>query len=374
VKKLFILISSLIFLFNINCNAKSIEQLKQEAINIKQESEQTNLKISQSKEEKTQTQKEIDNLDKELIQESSELDKITNDLEIIKQELKNNAQDLDKAKQKKIVQYELYKQRILFLYENGQNSYLKIIFDANNFADLLKRAEYMSYIIKYDLNLLNNLCETERLIEKKLEEIKAKEIKLKNLITQEKIRKENLEAKLKSKSELINQIDLDIKKYEQKLKELEKSSISIEQLINNAQSNINNKYTGGKLEWPVPGRSLISSGYGSRNNPISNRSEFHTGIDIPAPTGTRVVAAESGLVINSGNINGYGLTIIINHGNGLSTLYAHNSKLIAQVGDNIKRGDLIALVGSTGYSTGPHSHFEVRLNGKHTSPWNYLSK
>ena len=120
--------------------------------------------------------------------------------------------------------------------------------------------------------------------------------------------------------------------------------------------------------WPVPGYFTVTSGYGNRRHPFSGRQEFHTGIDIGARSGANVVAAESGMVTMSGWHGGYGQTIVIDHGNGLSTLYAHNSALLAREGQWVNRGDVIARVGSTGISTGPHLHFEIRQNGRHFNP------
>ena len=131
-------------------------------------------------------------------------------------------------------------------------------------------------------------------------------------------------------------------------------------------------YTGGQFAWPVPGRSYISSGYGYRNRPIGSGREFHTGYDIPAPTGSNIVAAADGTVITAGYVNGFGYTVMINHGGGLVTLYGHNSKLNVSVGQQVTKGQVVAKCGSTGNSTGPHCHFEVRKNGKHTSPAPYL--
>ena len=135
-----------------------------------------------------------------------------------------------------------------------------------------------------------------------------------------------------------------------------------------------NTYTGGELEWPVTGRYYVSSDYVGRISPVGNGYEFHTGIDIPAPAGYEISAAEDGIVTTAGWINGYGNTVIINHGGGLSTLYGHNSEITVNQGDKIKRGDTVALCGSTGYATGSHCHFEVRISGEHTNPWEYLKR
>ena len=153
--------------------------------------------------------------------------------------------------------------------------------------------------------------------------------------------------------------------------------IAINQLLAEQSSSKSSfVYTGGQLNWPVPSRapssSSLSSGYVTRDRPIGNGSEFHTGYDIPASYGSAVVAAEAGTVIYAGWMSGYGNTVMINHGGGLVTLYGHNSSLTFSKGDTVTRGQQVAKIGSTGNSTGNHCHFEVRVNGSHTSPEPYL--
>ncbi len=138
------------------------------------------------------------------------------------------------------------------------------------------------------------------------------------------------------------------------------------------------EYNGGPFAWPVPGATRVSSEYGWRIHPIQGTRKFHTGIDIPAATGTPITAAADGTVVFAGWKGGYGNALIISHGGGLYTLYGHCISLTASNGDEVKKGQKVALAGSTGNSTGPHLHFEVRkgtsMNAAHTTPWDYLKK
>lgn len=158
---------------------------------------------------------------------------------------------------------------------------------------------------------------------------------------------------------------------------VEDRKIQAKGYIGEKQNSQTGMYNGGKFAWPVPGNTRISSPYGWRQCPFHGR-EFHSGIDIPAPMGTSVVAAANGKVVSSGYQGSYGNCVIISHGNGLFTLYGHNSSLKVRNGEKVKKGQPIAGVGSTGSSTGNHLHFEVRKggnsHGNHSSPWDYLKK
>jgi murein DD-endopeptidase MepM/ murein hydrolase activator NlpD len=153
--------------------------------------------------------------------------------------------------------------------------------------------------------------------------------------------------------------------------ELEATSRELVSII--AQLEAEQKGTGGgtgTFIWPTAGP--ITSYYGLRLHPILGTYRMHYGLDIGAPYGQSIYAADSGVVIFANWMGGYGLTLIIDHGDGLSTLYAHTSDILVNVGDAVNQGQVVAKVGSTGYSTGPHLHFEVRVNGEPQNPLNYL--
>ena len=144
-----------------------------------------------------------------------------------------------------------------------------------------------------------------------------------------------------------------------------------------ASSSNNSEYTGGSMTWPLPGYYSITSPFGNRLHPILKVYKMHTGVDIAGAgcNGKNVVATADGKVIHAGWISGYGNTVMIDHGGGIVTLYAHSQKLLVKKGDTVTRGQAIMLVGSTGYATGPHLHFEVRVNGKYVNPVDgYISK
>ena len=132
-------------------------------------------------------------------------------------------------------------------------------------------------------------------------------------------------------------------------------------------------YIGGIMAWPVPGYTRITSNYGMRTHPITGVYKLHTGVDIGAPMGANFIAVTDGIVVKAEYNSAYGKMVVIDHGGGISTLYAHGSEILVEVGQTVKRGESVLKVGSTGYSTGPHAHFEVRINGVVTNPIEYIT-
>lgn len=279
------------------------------------------------------------------------------------------------------------------MYENGSVGYIQVILDSQNFSDFLKRVEYINRLMEYDRNVLTEYQNTEQMISDKVVEISEQKEEIEDLTDQQKAKKRTLDENIVLKNNLVKQLSSEEATYMQQIKDLEEADKDVTALINKAQqeaaarkaaqqapkttgASSNKVYSsaGGQFAYPVPAYGLrVNSPYGYRSSPISGKSEFHTGVDLKATMGTDIVAAEAGTVIFSGNKGGYGKTIIIDHGNGISTLYAHNSQLVVSVGQTVQRGQVVSKAGTTGYSTGVHLHFEVRINGKHTNPLPYIS-
>ena len=367
-------------------DAKTLSELQKEQSELKAKQQETQNALNENKQQQENISAEIESLDKTVAEAQAALDEIQTQLNDVTARLAESEVQLKEATDKKEAQLESFEGRIKFLHENGSIGYLQIILSAESFTDFLTRMQYVNDIMNYDNNLLSELQTTENEIEKKTAEIAEDKAKVEVLVAEQKAKTEEYNTKLAEKQATYNQYKLDAAAYEQELASWEKASEEVESLIAQAtaaasrrssatssgSSSGNVTYTGGQFAWPVPGRSYISSGYGYRARPIGSGSEFHTGYDIPASYGADIVAAEAGTVIYASYMNGYGYTVMIDHGGGLVTLYGHNSKLTVSKGDTVSRGQTIAKAGSTGNSTGNHCHFEVRKNGSHTSPQPYL--
>jgi murein DD-endopeptidase MepM/ murein hydrolase activator NlpD len=337
--------------------------------------------LSQAKNNLSAAKNELSSLDRQLNEATKEINVLNDRLAETGQLINTTNTELDAARSKREKQYSTYKKRVRFMYENGSTGYLDVVLRASDVSDFLNRVEYVNRIVQYDKNLVKDLAATEALINDKLEEVKRAEREQQFMKRQQEERRAELASMVNSKTRMIQQLAAEESKAQQELNDLEAESRRIEALIRAEearQAASKNPpapvYKGGKLGWPLPSSGRISSGFIHRKNPVTGKAEFHKGIDIPAPYGSDIVAAEGGTVISAttGYGGGYGNHLVISHGNGLSTLYGHCSSLVAKQGQTVKKGQVIAKVGSTGNSTGNHLHFEVRVNGTPTDPMPYV--
>lgn len=274
-------------------------------------------------------------------------------------------------------QLALFQERMVVLYVNSRtNAGIDELSNSANFDEMFKKAHMMQMISKFDQDLMKSLEDKQA----EIEELKAAKKR------EEETAYEQLEASLKAIEELevsraeaeskIAKSQQSIAAWEKAEDELEKEARELTEIIKRASST-GTKYTGGVMTWPTPGYYGISSPFGYRIHPILKYRKFHGGVDINAPMGATIVAASAGTVIWSGwRSGGSGNTIIIDHGGGVTTLYLHikSGGLLVKEGQKVKAGQTIAKVGSTGLSTGPHLHFEVRINGERQDPMKYISK
>ncbi len=358
---------------------EATSSLNSQKNNINQQIKDAEQQVEVAKQEKSAVMAEIDAAEAEVAKANQELDAINAQVSQVKWDLAEAEKAYDEATVKRDNQYESLKDRVSYMYEYGDVGYTQVLLEAESVGDFFKRVEYVNSIIKHDKEILASLEETQQQIDDEIQVISQKKLEAETLQAQQKAKTSELEQKQANKERALAKINEDIEAQQDIIYSLEKENEQIEAMIRAAQSSSSSSgksgaytYTGGQLGWPAPEYKYMSSDYEHRVNPISGRDEWHTGIDLPTPYGSAINAAEAGVVITAGYVNGYGYTVIIDHGGGLSTLYGHNSSLEVSVGDTVTRGQRIANAGSTGNSTGNHCHFEVRVNGKHTDPKPYL--
>lgn len=293
--------------------------------------------------------------------------------------------ELEEAIQDQERQYEAMKERIKFMYEKGDNLYMELIFSSQSFGDMLNKAEYIEMLSSYDRKMLDRYVETRELIElykQQLEEerayledakagVESEEASLNSLIDEKKVAIEQVSNDIDNKEAAIAEYEAYIKEQNETIAMLEKV-VAEEKAKLAEESRI--RYDGGMFQWPAPSYTAISSDYGNRQHPTLGVERFHNGLDMAAPGGSPILAAYDGKVVAADYSGSMGNYLMVDHGDGLYTIYMHASALYASKGDFVVKGQNIAAVGSTGRSTCNHLHFSVRLNGSYVSPWNYLSK
>ena len=300
-------------------------------------------------------------------------------------------------------QYDIMKKRIRYMYENGESDYFDIILGSKSVEDLLNQGEYMAKISDYDNTLLDRYKEAKRIAkEKKVEkeeklaelnmtlaELEIKKAENERLAQAKGVQMEKFAALIKEAGNKISEYDLEIGKKEQYIDQLIAAAEKAERerrereareaaarLANQANQTgqiVTGKASAAGMIWPMPSSSRITSGFGYRSEVMYGSGTFHNGIDIAVNAGTPIIAAKAGRVIGAGYHYSMGNHVIIDHGGGVYTVYMHASRLLVSVGQEVSRGQTIALVGSTGMSTGPHLHFSVKINGAYVNPLKYVS-
>lgn len=278
-------------------------------------------------------------------------------------------------------QYAAMKLRIRYLYEHGNYSFMDALAGSASFGDMLNRSTLASMIQKYDNDLLEQYRNSLTAIAEKEEYISGRQEELARVTAALEEERGIANQLIEDKSEELKLYNNNIasagnliKFYEEEEKRQEEEIAAAESAYADDEmyASLPSDYTGGKFLWPAPGHYQITSKFGYRIHPLTGTRRLHAGIDIAVPTGCGIYAGADGVVAVATYSSSAGNYVLINHGGGFSTVYMHNSKLLVSVGQQVKRGQKIALSGSTGWSTGPHCHFGVRKSGKYVNPIPYL--
>ncbi len=311
----------------------------------------------------------------------AELDEATRKLQAIKKEqdqvnlqIKQLQEEIQKAEVQLRARQAILNKRVRVIYMHGQLSYIEVILGANSFSDFANRLELLKRIIRSDFNLIQEIQQRKAAIEAKKVEIEKEKARLDELASQA----QKVQDKVKVKKAEQQRVLAHARTQQDAAKQMEADLIArsneIRQIIQSRmQQNSGSDqivHGSGTFIWPCNGP--ITSPFGYRTHPIFGTTIYHSGIDIGVDYNTPIHAADGGTVILAGWCGGYGNAVIIDHGNGLQTLYGHNTSVAVSEGQTVSQGQVIAYSGSTGYSTGPHCHFEVRRNGEAVDPMGYL--
>ena len=328
-------------------------------------------------EQKSEALDEIRKLNDSISESEDKLDDLKEELSSLNKEISKLKTELEETQKKYDAQEELLKARISAQYEAGETTFLDVLLNSSSFSDFLSNYFLVSEILENDSDLLTSIDNQKTKIEndKKSVEDKQKEVKTKKaeqekaqvLLNNQKAQKQNKVNSLNAEEKkLSSQID----EYNKALQQLEAAAKSASKA-----SASNTKYVGGKMLWPCPSSTRITSTFGGRASPGGIGSTNHKGIDIGASSGAAIVAALDGKVVYTGFNTARGNYVMIDHGGGIITLYQHglNGSIKVSSGQNVSKGQTIMSVGSTGYSTGPHLHFEVWENGTPVNPIKYVT-
>ena len=337
--------------------------------------------------EKSDLESYVTKLDANLMSIEAKIEELKSLISDKEEEIEKTTTELDAAQKKEDEQYEAMKARIKFLYEKGDVFYAELLFSSKSFGDFINKADYVEQLSNYDSTMLEEFKQNREFIFTCKEELEAEEDLLQEAKAKVDEEQKNLEGLISTKEQEINKYEGDISNKEQAIKEYEEdiaaqtatiqaleAAVAEEKRKLEAENGTAITYDGGMFKWPAPSYTRVSDDYGTRIHPILGVEQFHNGVDLAAPGGSPILAAYDGEVVAADYNGSMGNYIMINHGDGLYTIYMHASALYVSKGQTVARGDKIAAVGSTGRSTGNHLHFSVRKNGSYVSPWNYLSK
>ena len=325
--------------------------------------------------ELTDTLKQIDNLDQKIETYQDQVDELNGKLETLQNQIKIAEEKLTNLENNYKIQRKTFQNRIVAQYEAGDVQYLDVLLSSNTLSEFISNYYLIGEIAKYDRNLLDNIDRQKNEIEKIKTTLTEREKNLKTVKENKERTATALENAKVIKNSYAKQLTDSEKETQSKIAEYQRELDNLEaQIVTITSIKVGEDYVGGEFAWPAPGYSTITSKYGMRVHPILKTHRVHSGTDIAMPMGAYIIAANDGVVTKAGySSTGYGNMVLIDHGGGVSTLYGHGSEILVQTGQTVKRGDIIMKAGSTGWSTGPHLHFEVRINGQHVDSLPYIT-
>ena len=354
-------------------HAQDLTELQEQSSQLTQAIDESNNRLQAVQDELSANMQELQDLDNQIAQSQNELNNINTDINDLMKQITENEEKLNKTQAEFDKIQDLLDARIIKMYETPKFEFLQVILASKNATEFLSTYYAMKELAEYDKELLDTVrkqkeeIETTKkiLAEKKRQVIASKQTQQKKaqVLANTKTMRQYYISKLSTEEQ---ELQAKIDNYNNQVETIE-AEIKLMAL-----NSVSADYIGGALTWPIPGYNTITSEFGMRVHPITGAYKLHTGTDIGAPMGADFVAMGKGVVTKASMTPAYGNMVIIDHGGGVQTLYAHGSEILVQVGQEVEAGTPVLKVGSTGYSTGPHAHFEIRINGQPVNPMDYL--
>lgn len=350
------------------------DDLEDQLADLQRQAEEQQAKTNEASAKVENVSERLRQIQEELRVATAEYKDVKGQLDSVEDKISDNTELLQKTEADLKVKNKKLQQRVRDIYINGQISYVDVLFGAKDFADLMTRMDVLKRIIKHDYDLIMKVKEEKATVENTRAQLEKDKAEAEVLVADAQAKKAKVEDKESEQQVLLDQAIYDRDTSERMYEEIMAASQEVANMIRRSQMS-SAGYSGapagaGGMIWPISGP--ITSEFGWRTHPIFGTARFHSGLDIGGDYGMPIYAAASGTVIYAGWISGYGNAVIIDHGGGVTTLYGHNDSLNVSEGENVAQGQVIAMCGSTGNSTGPHCHFEVRENGEPVSPYGYL--
>lgn len=383
---------SLSLSFSAGATKSGLDSAKKKKTSLEEEKKKTEAVLKNLEGLKSDVASYVKKLDASLESIGNELEDLNAEIASKEEQISDTETALEDAKQVEKQQYESMKLRIKYMYEKGDSSYVDLLMESRSLSELLNKAEYIGKISMYDRQMLDEYINNKETIAEKEDTLKAEHQELLDLQEQTEAKRASVEQLLSAKQAELKKYEAQIDTAEDQLDEYEKDIMAQEESIRAIEAETRRKEeeerkkaeAAGKtyktkdignisFTWPCPSSSRITSRFGSRSAPTKGASTNHQGIDIGASTGANIVAAAAGEVVTSSYSYSAGNYVMISHGGGVYTVYMHASKLLVSAGETVQKGQTIAKVGSTGYSTGPHLHFGIRVNGTYVDPSQYVS-
>ena len=353
---------------------KTLDSLSTERNEMVSNLNNANLEIEFVKTQLSEELYELEKLNLDILQKQQEIDIMQAEEEKLVDFIDVANVELEKITNKYNTQKDLLEKRLVAMYEIKSTSYLDVLLNSKSISDFISNYYIISKIAKADQDLLTSVANIKKNLEAISQTLDKKNKELvenRNKSEKMKISLENMVAIKNSKVVQLSEEEVNL---HQQISEYQEQILNIEKEIKLlAITSVGSEYIGGIMDWPVPGYTRITSQFGMRTHPITGIYKLHTGVDIGAPLGADFIAANDGVVIKAGYNVAYGNMVVLDHGGGITTLYAHGSEILIELGQVVTKGTPILKVGSTGYSTGPHAHFEVRVNGEYVEPLDYIT-